>query len=111
MNFAEKSVAVTGNLQNGPLSYVCYPTNEFSQSRWLVAINSVVFDSVENISKTCSVSCNFVTGKKRSGNGEIEIYQEPLNIFHLKTSPTAPRGVFRFCKLSSSYKFISSILK
>ena len=101
MNFAEKSVIVTGNLKDGPLSYVCYPSNEFSQNRWLIAINSVTFDSTETLAKTCCVSCNFVTAKKRSANGEIEIYQEPLNIFHLKTSPNATRGIFRFCKLST----------
>ena len=107
MNFAEKSVTVTGNLQDGPLRYICYPTNEFSQRRWLVAINSVIFDSVEPISKTCSVSCNFVTGKKRSAKGEIEIFQEPLNIFHLKTAPNAPRGIFRFCNfIYSLQKFV-----
>ena len=97
MNYAEKSVLVTGNLQDGAITYVCYPINEFSQARWLIAVNSVTYDSVENISKTCAISCNFVTSKKRSGNGEIEIYQEPLNVFHLKSTPNASRGIFRFC--------------
>lgn len=97
MNYAEKSVLVTGNVKDGAISYICYPINEFSEARWLVAINSVSFDSVENISKTCSISCNFVTTQKRSTNGQIEIQQEPLNVFHLKTTPTASRGIFRFC--------------
>ena len=97
MNFAEKSVLVSGNLKDGSIRYVCYPVNEFSQTRWLIAINSVTFDSTENIAKTCAISCNFVTGKKRSANGDIEIYQEPLNMFHLKTTATASRGIFRFC--------------
>ena len=97
MNFAEKSVLVSGNLKDGPIRYICYPINEFSQARWLIAVNSVTFDSVESISKTCSISCNFVTGKKRSANGDIEVYQQPLNLFHMKTTATAPRGIFRFC--------------
>ena len=97
MNFAEKSVLVNGNLKDGPITYVCYPINEFSQTKWLIALNSVTFDSVENISKTSSITCNFVTGKKRSERGEVEIYQEPLNVFHIKTSQNASRGIFRFC--------------
>ena len=97
MNYAEKSVLVTGNLKDGAITYVFYPINEFSQARWLIAVNSVTYDSVENISKTCAISCNFVTSKKRSANGEIEIYQEPLNVFHLKSTPNASRGIFRFC--------------
>ena len=97
MNFAEKSVIVNGNLKDGPLTYVCYPINEFSQAKWPIALNSVSFDSGETLSKTCSITCNFVTGKKRSNRGEVEFYQEPLNIFHIKTSATAPRGIFRFC--------------
>ena len=99
MNFAEKSVYVDGNIQNGTITYVCYPNNEFAQAKWLVAVNSVTFDSTENISKTCAITCNFVTGQRRTSKGEVEIYQQPLNIFHMKTTPAAPRGIFRFCML------------
>ena len=97
MNIAEKSVYVEGNIQNGPITYICYPVNEFSQAKWLVAVNSVTFDSVENISKTCAITCNFVTSQRRTSKGEIEIYEQPLNVFHMKTTPNAPRGIFRFC--------------
>ena len=97
MNFAEKSVCVQGNLKNGAIIYSCYPINEFSQSKWLLAINSVTFDSAENISQTCSIGCNFITTKGRLQNGEIKIYEQPLNVFHLKTTASAKRGIFRFC--------------
>ena len=98
MNIADRSVCVTGNLQNGPISYTCYPVNEFNNGKYLIAVNSVVFDSTENISLTSMITCNFVTNTERSARGEIEIYQEPLNIFHLKTCATLTRGIFRFCK-------------
>lgn len=97
MNFAEKSICARGNLKNGPISYNCYPVNEFSQNKWLLSVNSVSFDSAENISQTCAIVCNFVTAKGRLQNGDIKIFQQPLNIFHLKTSQAAQRGIFRFC--------------
>ena len=97
MNYADKSVCVTGNLKDGPLEYRCYPVDEFNRGTWCVAINSVTFDSVEVISKTCVISCNFSTSQKRSKRGEILIYEQPLNSFHIKTSQAASRGIFRFC--------------
>lgn len=97
MNYADKSINVNGNLNQGPVRYTCYPVNEFSQGKWLISINSVTFDSTQNYSNTCAITCNFVTSKKRSTNGDIQIYEEPLNIFHLKSSQTASRGIFRFC--------------
>ena len=99
MNIAEKSVFVDGNIQNGQITYVCYPINEFSQGKWLIAVNSVTFDSTENISKTCAITCNFVTGQRRTPRGDIEVYEQPLNVFHIKTTPTAARGIFRFCMI------------
>lgn len=98
MNTAQKSVSVRGNLNDGPIRYTCYPINEFSENKWLIAIASVTFDSTETISTTCSLSCNFVTSRKRSTKGEIEVYEQPLNTFHMKTSAQASRGIFRFCK-------------
>jgi len=96
MNVAEKSVCVKGNLKNGSLTYVCYPANEFSGPKWLLAINSVVFDSNEVISATCKISCNFITNKTRRSNGDLVIEEQVLNTFHLKTSASATRGIFRF---------------
>ena len=80
-----KSVSLSGNLKDGKILYTCYPNNEFSQQKWKLAIQAVVFDSSEVISKTCLITCNFVTNKKRSANGDVTIYQQPLNLFHLKT--------------------------
>ena len=97
MNFSEKSVVIDGNLKEGPLIYTCYPNTEFSEVKWLLAINSVVFDSTTTVSSTCMITCNFVTSKKRNNRGDVIVYEQPLNLFHIKTSPTAPRGIFRFC--------------
>ena len=80
-------------------------TNEFSENKWLIAIASVTFDSTETISTTCSLSCNFVTSRKRSTKGEIEVYEQPLNTFHMKTNAQASRGIFRFCELLELHKF------
>ena len=99
---AEKSVCVTGNTSNGPIVYNCYPVDEFSQGKWLLSIGSVSFDSSISNSATCAVTCNFVTGKKRSASGDVKIYGKPLNVFHLKTSSTSPRGIFRFCKYGNT---------
>ena len=94
-----KSVSVKGNLKNGKLVYTCYPTNEFSSGKWKLAIQSVVFDSAQTIASTCMITSNFSSSQKRSGTGEVTVYQEPLNTFHLKTSPAATRGIFRFGKM------------
>ena len=94
----QKSITVMGNLKDGKLIYTCYPINEFSSAKWKLAIQGVVFDSTEAISKTCVITCNFVSNQKRSSSGEVSVYQQPLNAFHLKTSATAPRGIFRFGK-------------
>ena len=94
---ATKSVCITGNLSNGSLSYICSPSNELSEKKWRLAIASVIFDSKDQISVTCVISCNFVTSRQRQLNGDIDICEQPLNIFHLKTSSQAPRGIFRFC--------------
>ena len=93
-----KSVSVNGNLKNGKLVYTCYPINEFSSGKWKLAIEAVDFDSSETISKTCMITSNFVLSRKRSPSGEVNVYQQPLNTFHLKSSATAPRGIFRFGK-------------
>ena len=91
-----KSVCVKGNLKDGNLIYTCYPINEFAQGKWKLAIQAVIFDSSEAISKTCVISSNFITSQRRNARGEVQVYWEPLNVFHLKSSPTAPRGIFRF---------------
>ena len=93
---AVKSVIVTGNLNERNLVYVCYPVNEFRSSKWKMCVSAVVFDSADTISETCVITSNFVTSSKRSSNGEVLVYRQPLNVFHLKTSPTATRGIFRF---------------
>ena len=98
MNIAKKSISCDGNISNGPIIYVCYPSDEFSQGKWIVALNSVSYEATENFSLTCAVTCNFVTGRKQTHNGDIKIIEQPLNIFQLKTSTTLPRNTSRFCK-------------
>ena len=97
MNIAKKSICCHGNLSNGPIIYSCYPSDEFAQGKWILALNSVSFEATENISANCAITCNFVTGRKRMHNGDIKIVEQPLNIFHLKTSTTSPRSISRFC--------------
>ena len=98
---ADKSVCISGNFANGPISYTCYPTNEFSDKQWLLSVQSVSFNSANDLSATCVITCNFVTSQKRSTSGEVEFYEQPLNTFHLKTSRTSSRGIFRFCIILS----------
>ena len=100
-----KSIIVKGNLRNGKLVYTCYPINEFGQGKWKLAIQSIVFDSTETISTTCLITSNFVTSKRRAPDGDINSYQQPLNTFHLKTTSTAIRGIFRFGKICFFYDF------
>lgn len=96
MNYADKSVLIEGNTKDGLISYICYPVNQFLPNKWRIAINGVVFDSNQNISSTVVITCNFVTSQQRI-NGDIRSFEQPLTEFHLKTSPTSPRGIFRFC--------------
>ena len=98
MNIAKKSISCDGNISQGPIIYVCYPSEEFSEGKWILAVNSVSFEAVANFSSTCAITCNFVTCRKRTHNGDIKIVEEPLNIFHLKTTTTLPRSISRFCK-------------
>ena len=102
---ADKSVDVSGNFSKGPVVYTCYPSDEFSQSKWRICVSSVTYNSTKVLSSTFFITCNFVTGKKRSAKGEVVFYEQPLNAFHLKTSSTAPRGIFRFCELLELHKF------
>jgi len=99
MNVADKSECIEGNTKNGPIIYNCYPANELCGSKWLLAINSVIFDSSETISITCKITCNFITSRKRNSLGEVVIEEQVLNTFHLKTSSAATRGIFRFCEI------------
>ena len=71
---ASKSVLVTGNSQND-LSYICYPVNEFSTGKWQMSINALSYETEENLSLTCSLTCNFVTGKIRTKNSDIKIVE------------------------------------
>lgn len=91
-----KSVCISGNLQNGKITYDCYPPGEFGNCQWKLAVHSVSFASTDPLSTSCVISCNFVTSTKRSG-GEVNVYEQPLNVFHLKTTTSSPRGVIRFC--------------
>jgi len=106
MNFAEKSIFVKGNTKNGKLSYVCYPINEFSNHKWLIAINAVIFDSSKTLSSTLKISCNFVTGQQRFHSGDIKNLEQPLNSFHIKTSTSASRGIFRFGYIVDTIKIL-----
>ena len=98
MNAAKKSICCDGNSSNGPIIYICYPSDEFAQGKWVLAVNSVSFEASENFSSMCAITCNFVTCRKRTQDGDIKIVEQPLNIFHLKTSTTLPRGISRFCE-------------
>ena len=93
----DKSVCLTGNLSEGTINYVCCP-NEFSEKKWLLSIASVSYNSSQIISTTSMITCNFVTSKKRDNKGEVLVYEQPLNIFHLKTTAQSPKNLFRFCK-------------
>ena len=93
---ADKSICLKGNVQNGPIIYRPYPVNEFTVGNWQIAVSSVSFDSTATLSTTCAVASNFSTSKKRNQKGEINVYQMPLAVFHLKTSSSTPRSVFRF---------------
>jgi len=95
---AQKSVCINGNPKSGPIRYICYPSNEFSQGKWELSVGGVVFDSSKTISQTLTISCNFITSKQRTTTGESNVYEQPLNTFHLKTNASAPRGIFRFCE-------------
>ena len=98
MNLAKKSVCCEGNTSNGPIIYVCYPSDEFGQGKWSLAINSVSYEASDNFSSTCAITCNFVTCRKRTHDEDIKIVEQPLNIFQLKTTTTIPRNTSRFCK-------------
>ena len=98
MNISRKAVFCSGNVSNGQITYECYPNNEFSQGKWILAVNSVTFDTPLPLSSTCMITCNFVTSKKRTAEGDVKIFEQPPNVFFLKTTTTSPRGVSRFCK-------------
>jgi len=93
---ADKSICLKGNLQNGPIIYRPYPVNEFTSGKWLISINSILFESAIELSTTCAVTCNFSTSQKRTKRGEITGYEMPLTVFHLKTTTSARRSIFRF---------------
>jgi len=92
----DKSICLKGNVKNGPLIYRPYPVNEFATGKWSIAVSSVTFESQVVLSTTCAITSNFSTSQKRTNKGEVKIYQMPLAIFHLKTSATSPRSIFRF---------------
>ena len=94
----KKSISCEGNISNGSITYVCYPNDEFGQGKWMLAVNSVSYEASDNYSSLCTITCNFVTSRKRTNDGDIKIVEQPLNMFHLKTSTTLPRNVSRFCK-------------
>ena len=96
---ADKSICLKGNVQNGPIVYRPYPVNEFTAGKWLIAVSSVSFDSAVALSASCAVTSNFSTSQKRTQKGEVQVFQMPLAVFHLKTTATAPRSVFRFSPL------------
>lgn len=93
---ADKSICLKGNLQNGPLRYRPYPVNEFVSGRWNIAVSSISFESSNVLSNTCAITTNFTTSQKRTNKGEVKVYEMPLAVFHLKTTSSAPRSVFRF---------------
>lgn len=74
MNDITKSVLLQGST-NEPPTYVCYPANEFSRGNWKISICSLNYESDENISLTCKITCNFVTGQVRMKNGDIKIIE------------------------------------
>ena len=94
-NYSDKSVCLKGNLKNGSLKYICYPYDEFRRGKWCISIQSVSCDSKESFASSCMLTSNFVTSQKRSTNGEIKTYEEPLNMFLL--NPVANKAfVSRF---------------
>jgi hypothetical protein len=93
---ANKSICLKGNIQNGPLCYRPYPVNEFSTGCWSLAVSSISYDSSVVLSNTCAITSNFSASQKRTSKGEIKVYEMPLAVFHLKTTSTTPRSVFRF---------------
>ena len=94
-NFANKSVGLKANLKEGVIKYFCYPSDEFKKGQWLIAIGSMSFISKENFAVSCTLKSNFVTTQKRSSNGEIKTYQDPLVVFQLSAAAQKV-GVSRF---------------
>ena len=84
-DFPIKSVIISGNLQS-KLTYKLCPITEFSEGVWNLSLVSLAyFCNLENIDYICSISCNLITSQKYNTNNQVELYDQPLGIFVLKT--------------------------
>ena len=113
--FPMKSVILKGTLKRG-LVYRLYPNTEFSEGLWNLTILSISYSlNVNNINDIFSVCCNLVKAHKISQLNEVENYEQPLGVFHLKNiqNEAETKKVIYFDKhwfqinaLSNEVKFI-----
>ena len=88
INFSPiKSVVISGNLFDG-ISYKLCPITEFSDGVWNLSLFALGYNcNLRDIDYICSVSCNLITAQKYNLRNEVELYEQPLGIFVLKTGP------------------------
>ena len=84
-----KSVIISGNLNNSVVYKLC-PITEFSEGIWNLTLLSVGYScNVPNFNSVCSLSCNLITSSKFNSNFEVELYEQPLGMFLIKSGPPA----------------------
>ena len=82
-----KSVIISGNLNDSVVYKLC-PITEFSEGVWTLTLLSIGYSyNVANFNSVCSLSCNLITSSKFNSNFEVELYEQPLGMFILKSGP------------------------
>lgn len=76
--FPLKCVSISGESIRD-LRYRLCPNTEFSDGEWQIALSAVCIKAEEELNFFCSVNSNFSVDKRYSKDGEIQIYQQPLN--------------------------------
>ena len=114
--FPIKSVILKGTLKQG-LVYRLYPNTEFSDGIWNLTISSLSYSlNVNNVNDIFSISCNFIKDHKISHLNEVQNYQQPLGVFHLKSieNDSTKKVIYfdkQWCQINALSNELNFILK
>ena len=83
-----KSITISGNLRQ-KLVYKFCPNTEFTEGLWSIKIQSIGYVcAIPNFKEICEISCNLVKSQRYNTSFEVEVYNQPFNIFVLETQKT-----------------------
>lgn len=88
-----KVVNLIGNIKDN-LTYRLCPNTEFSTGSWQIALSAICAEAREDINTFVNITSSVSVSQKYT-NGEIAVYEQPLNTVYLSLRKTG-KSINRF---------------